>query len=394
MQGNLNNPYKLLQLIAQRELTGCVSISIPEDSSTVWKLYVGGARLYFATVNGHHPERFNFIWKQINHNSELPNFDPDKSEYENLYTWQVDNHLSLTEFRQILLHFSREAIIQAISHSKAYVKFEPRACIKPVLIAAPLADLVSPITDHISFWRRLHTYIPSPFSKVYLAPNKIDEFSNCWDSSSNTQIGEGSARDFSLATWVELLEQRLNIYEICDRLGAEPHALSLFLYSLIEKKILEVLNSETEANTEIISEESQQPLIACIDDSNTVQKQVKMVLEASGFRVLGITDPTSCLTSLIRQKPALILMDITMPEIDGYELCNMLRQSRQMKSVPIVMFTGRDGIIDRMRAQLVGANDYITKPVNVNTLLTKVQKLIQNDSKTINQINQQSLKAL
>jgi twitching motility two-component system response regulator PilG len=87
-------------------------------------------------------------------------------------------------------------------------------------------------------------------------------------------------------------------------------------------------------------------------------------------------------------------MDITMPEIDGYELCNMLRQSRQMKSVPIVMFTGRDGIIDRMRAQLVGANDYITKPVNVNTLLTKVQKLIQNDSKTINQINQQSLKAL
>jgi hypothetical protein len=58
MQDNLKSPYKSLQLIAQKELTGCLSISIPEDDSIRWQLYIGGSRLYFATVNGHHPQRF------------------------------------------------------------------------------------------------------------------------------------------------------------------------------------------------------------------------------------------------------------------------------------------------------------------------------------------------
>jgi twitching motility two-component system response regulator PilG len=58
------------------------------------------------------------------------------------------------------------------------------------------------------------------------------------------------------------------------------------------------------------------------------------------------------------------------------------------------MFTGRDGIIDRMRAQLVGASDYVTKPVNTNILITKVQKLIQTNQKLLNQQEKESLKAL
>jgi twitching motility two-component system response regulator PilG len=67
-------------------------------------------------------------------------------------------------------------------------------------------------------------------------------------------------------------------------------------------------------------------------------------------------------------------MDINMPDIDGYELCRMLRQSRQLKDVPIVMLTGRDGLIDRLRAQLVGANSYLTKPFAPEQLMQAVQK--------------------
>jgi twitching motility two-component system response regulator PilG len=68
-------------------------------------------------------------------------------------------------------------------------------------------------------------------------------------------------------------------------------------------------------------------------------------------------------------------MDINMPDIDGYELCRMLRQSRQLKDVPIVMLTGRDGLIDRLRAQLVGANSYLTKPFAPEQLTQAVQKV-------------------
>jgi twitching motility two-component system response regulator PilG len=205
---------------------------------------------------------------------------------------------------------------------------------------------------------------------------------NASDASDRTQTGGIAVQNVGLSVWIKALEQKLSIYEICSQFHLQTHVLSQWFSLLIEDKILEVCQSTS--NLAITSESPVRTLIACIDDSHTVQRQVKMVLEMSGFEVLGITDPSICLTALARQKPALILMDITMPEIDGYELCKMLRQSRHMRNIPIVMFTGKDGLIDRMRAQLVGANDYITKPVNAEKLIAKVQGLIHSSLNSIN----------
>jgi twitching motility two-component system response regulator PilG len=299
----------------------------------------------------------------------------------------LEHHLSLTDFRRILLSLSREALIHAVSYTKAYVKFESNVCIKPVLIAAPLSDLIKPVAGHVRFWQKIRPKISSPFSRIYLERSKVEDFSDFWENTKNVQTNQRGTAPFhniSLAVWLNILDQKLSIYEIGRQLTIEPHVLSAWLIPLITNKTLEVFPSAIDP--EINLQAPTGPLIACIDDSHTVQRQVKMVLEMSGFQVLGITDPTSCLTSLVRQKPALILMDITMPEIDGYELCTMLRQSRHMRNVPIVMFTGRDGLIDRMRAQLTGANDYIIKPVNADKLITKVQRLLQNSKSLSNQI--------
>ena len=396
MQGSLNNPYKLLQVIAQKELTGCLSISIPQDESIGWQLYVGGSRLYFATTIGSSPERFGLLWQKINPDLPLPRFSSDKSEYESLYEWQLEHHLSLTDFRRILLGLSREALIHAISYTKAYVKFESNTCVKPVLIAAPLSDLIKPIAGHVRFWQKIHTQISSPFSRIYLDRRKIKDFGKFWEKTNDiltTQKEMASSQNVklqnvSLTDWLNILEQKLSIYEICRQLAIEPHILLAWLSPLIASETLEVFPATIAR--EISFQAHDGPLIACIDDSHTVQRQVKMLLEMSDFQVLGLTDPTSCLTSLVRHKPALILMDITMPEIDGYELCTMLRKSRHLRNVPIVMFTGRDGIIDRMRAQLAGANDYITKPVNADKLITKVKRLLQNNKILSDQLTRDS----
>jgi twitching motility two-component system response regulator PilG len=392
MEANLKNPYKLLQLIAEKDLTGCLSISSPQDSSITWQLYVGGSRIYFATASGGGSQRIHSLLQQMSPALPLPILGEDKSEYESLYEWYVENHISLTDFRRILLNLSREALIQGISHNKAQIKFEQATCIKPVLIAAPLTDLIKPVSNHVKFWQNIHNYIPSPFSQVYLDPNKVRDFKNFWhnanqnrdNESNNTQTGGIAVQNVGLSVWLKTLEQKHSIYEICSQFQLQTHVLSQWFSLLIEEKILEVC--QLTRNLAIASESPVRTLIACIDDSHTVQRQVKMVLEMSGFDVLGITDSSLCLTALARQRPALILMDITMPEIDGYELCKMLRQSRHMRNVPIIMFTGKDGLIDRMRAQLVGANDYITKPVNAEKLIAKVQGLIHSYSSSIHQL--------
>lgn len=124
----------------------------------------------------------------------------------------------------------------------------------------------------------------------------------------------------------------------------------------------------------------QRPLIACIDDCQTVQLQVKGILEARGFEVLGITKPTQAFTTLICYRPALVLMDITMPLIDGYEVCRMLRRTSVFAKVPILMLTGKDGIVERIRAKGAGASDYLTKPFKAEELHRQVAKLLEVES--------------
>jgi twitching motility two-component system response regulator PilG len=89
-----------------------------------------------------------------------------------------------------------------------------------------------------------------------------------------------------------------------------------------------------------------------------------------------LDNPVTALSQFFIHKPDLILCDITMPELDGYEVCAMLRQSSYFRQTPIVMLTGLDGFIDRVRAQMVGATDYLAKPFGEEELVTIVEKYV------------------
>ncbi|MGF1486451.1 MAG: response regulator, partial [Prochloraceae cyanobacterium] len=100
--------------------------------------------------------------------------------------------------------------------------------------------------------------------------------------------------------------------------------------------------------------------MACVDDSRTVQFFVKKTLESSGYRVLSILDPTKQFSDLFKQKPLLILMDIDMPDINGHQFCKILQRSRATKNIPIIMLTGKKGVVSRVQAQFNQVKDYLT----------------------------------
>lgn len=116
--------------------------------------------------------------------------------------------------------------------------------------------------------------------------------------------------------------------------------------------------------------------IVCIDDSKAVVNAIKMYLDDNLFSVVGINDPLKALMQVIRLKPDLILLDITMPTLDGYELCSLLRKHSALKETPIIMVTGKKGIINRVKAKMVKASDYITKPFGKKDLLKVIFKYI------------------
>uniref|UniRef100_B8HY08 Response regulator receiver protein n=1 Tax=Cyanothece sp. (strain PCC 7425 / ATCC 29141) TaxID=395961 RepID=B8HY08_CYAP4 len=112
--------------------------------------------------------------------------------------------------------------------------------------------------------------------------------------------------------------------------------------------------------------------IACIDDSPTILSEINRFLEDQTYKVFTINDSVKALMEVIRIQPDLVLLDIGMPMVDGYKLCRLIRNHSLFKLTPIVMVTGNTGIIDRAKAKLAGATDYMTKPFTQAELLKMV----------------------
>ncbi len=114
--------------------------------------------------------------------------------------------------------------------------------------------------------------------------------------------------------------------------------------------------------------------IACVDDSPTVTNEIRRFLEDANYTVVAINDPLKALMQIVRLKPDMILLDVGMPLLDGYELCRLLRRTAAFKKSPIIMVTGNTGFLDRAKAAMVGATDYLTKPFNQEDLCKMVAR--------------------
>jgi len=120
--------------------------------------------------------------------------------------------------------------------------------------------------------------------------------------------------------------------------------------------------------------QSTQALIACVDDSPLVCNTMEKLLSASGYRSLVIDDGLRAIALLIARKPDVIFLDLVMPNTNGYEICAKLRKLQAFQTTPIVILTGKDGIVDRVRAKLVGASDFLNKPIDAGTVLNVISK--------------------
>jgi chemotaxis family two-component system response regulator PixG len=118
------------------------------------------------------------------------------------------------------------------------------------------------------------------------------------------------------------------------------------------------------------------PLIVCIDDCPLTQKLLKGIVTKGGYRFFGIQQAVMALPALIEQKPDLILLDLVMPIANGSEICTQIRRVSQFKNIPVVILTGRDGLVDRVRATIVGCSDFIAKQVEAEKVLKVIEKYL------------------
>lgn len=121
-------------------------------------------------------------------------------------------------------------------------------------------------------------------------------------------------------------------------------------------------------------------LIVCVDDSRQVCWQLQKILKNAGHRLLKIQDPLRALFTIVESKPSLIFLDLMMPVVNGYELCTQLRRVSELNKTPIVILTSQDGIVDRVRAKLVGASGFMAKPIQEEKVLAAIERYLDEPS--------------
>lgn len=353
-------PAKVLKKMTDEQRSGKVTVYDPEDPSIGWSIYFGGGQIHYAHSNVGQPQRLNYLITQ-----QFPKLDALKCDglesigFDSDYQWICDRwqsqRIPLNIIRQVLAAITTEALIHVLAMPQAQIKLSASIGLDPLLLSVPFRQLILPVREQINQWVTLQTSIRSPLNRFQIMnPLAFNEIS-VDDRIDVAELRQG-------------IEDGNFLYELAQRLDQSIEDLAGVMSSLLGNGIVTVEPFQK-------TQASNQPVIACVDDSQTIQHFVKLALEPSGFDVISLLDPTEALQVLLVKQPNLILMDIEMPEIDGYELCKMVRQVEILRKTPVVMLTGREGLIDRVRAKMLGTSAYLTKPFNPQEMLSLVKKL-------------------
>jgi two-component system alkaline phosphatase synthesis response regulator PhoP len=125
-------------------------------------------------------------------------------------------------------------------------------------------------------------------------------------------------------------------------------------------------------------------LILLVDDEPSIQQLAQMYLERDGFRVKSVSDGEAALDAVRTLRPALVVLDVMLPKLDGFEVCKRLRQRDDPAA--IIMLTARDEDVDKILGLELGADDYLTKPFNPRELVARVKAILRRGDRRGNTI--------
>lgn len=120
--------------------------------------------------------------------------------------------------------------------------------------------------------------------------------------------------------------------------------------------------------------------VLVVDDDAELVRLVSATLQAQGFEVASASNGAECLLAVASQRPDLIVLDIAMPVLDGFETLRLLRAKPETGGIPVIILTGRKGDADVARAWATAADFYLTKPFDAQELVTAVKRMIEAES--------------
>lgn len=352
MQGTLReiDVYTIIHLIEFGQRTG--ELLIESTSGKFWFLFFHNGELIYATDTDSNLTRLRDYLHGLGLEHALDRLANSKLginvlEYGQIWSLLESNVINPTQAKSIIESTMREVLFDILSLYQGTFVFEISPALTPKLTQLKFSQISSEFARHLQRWQQFYPVIQSSNQCPVLMSNDALPHLRNWID------GKTTIRQLSRYSGLDICKIGQDIYDAIATGEVTVPPL--------------VLNVPQQVKV-------QSPRVVCIDDSVTICRAVEYILHNHGYQVMAVSSPIKALSVIFQYKPDLVLCDITMPEIDGYELCGMLRRSSAFAKVPIIMLTGKDGFIDRVKARMVGATEYLTKPFGEKELLTTVEK--------------------
>jgi twitching motility two-component system response regulator PilG len=387
------SPIQLLTKLSCSEFGGCLEVSNGEIS---WQIHLEGGLLHSALCSIQTLAQIDYHLRVLGYDaavagvkaipaSRLENSSDHPFEdglFNRVIAWLGDQQLLGAEqqlrLTESLVKETLESCLwlnQGTSRRIATTNFGQLPL--PPLDGLDLRSLLASFQQRLIAWQRMSPTIGSPHQRPYLAHQSVLQ-----------QPVLAGAPSTAMIEKLAKLMKGLSIRQLAFVIKQDELKLTQLLLPYVQQGAICLRDPQPPfdrlpripvppAKKELPSSRTRVSKIVCIDDSPTILDEISHFLGNERFQVSTVENPMKALSALHRVKPDLILMDITMPGLNGYQLCSLLRKSNpHFETIPIIMVTGHRGLIDRAKAKLAGATDYLTKPFTQESLLDIVQKYL------------------
>jgi two-component system, chemotaxis family, response regulator PixG len=393
---------RTIQQHLQDAQTGYLEIS---DGSMKWIVYVERGRLLYITHSVEPLDRLDCHLRGLSR--RFPDItqgaraqirlslDPHleagthpRPDYQGICMLLQDLNLNAEAVQLLLLSMSKEALESLMLAQDSTYTFVPSEEIPGVGQSLDFDTLLRECNERIQDWQSLAPHVCSPYQRPYLFSQSQSLKLTPERQQRLGKLLKGfSFRQLAIMLDQDELKLARSLYPlILDKaiLLREPQPpysdLPSFSTHCAYAEDAEIVSPEPAVSSSVgslealptLSAPTQTYRVACIDDSPAMLQTIEQFLGNENLSLSLIQDSLKALVELMRIKPDLILLDVGMPKVDGYELCRLLRKHPMFKKTPIIMVTGNTGLIDRARAKMAGTTDYMTKPFTQDQLLKMV----------------------
>ncbi|MDJ0690365.1 MAG: response regulator [Xenococcaceae cyanobacterium MO_188.B32] len=409
------NPQELLSQLANSNSSGCLEL---DEGLVSWKIYLQQGKLKYIYCSAQLLDQLKYylrylgLKQALNGLKELPSSDdklesyvPEKSSNKNFYSkvicWLLtEKYLEPSQGLKLIEQITKDGLSSCLWLDKGTSSWHDGYSL-PLWIKVKFGDTPSlDISECLQVEQTRLKQWQQNCSNQLLSVHQRPYFAPAWEEQSLPTSGLLNHK--TLKELTQVIRGRTSIRQLSLLLNKDELQVAKILSPYIDAEIIQLRDARTPLDllptVPRFKKNVRQPLsfssstnsknangnlenstfktwkIVCIDDSPTILKEIQRFLDPKKFEVTAIDDPVKATSIIFRINPDLILLDITMPRINGYRLCGLLRDSYHCAHTPIIMVTGNTGLIDKTRAKLVGATDYFTKPFTqegLNKIVTK-----------------------